>query len=208
MPLEDLIAYLKRLSPGPVPSDDRDTVTTLLARSWAEFSGSTNTSMASWKVTREDGPNDLEWNPPVLTFKVVRHGGTVLGSRRGEKQQWSVNVEKRTATPTTVGHVQLYERDRPFRTEEMAVIADKVCQAVQDDPNTASDFSKGVIEWEGNDRVTIFHGKLVPAAAYQQTTIGRRRRFRAILAQKMNAIGWKFAKVGRGLTFTRDHGSE
>jgi hypothetical protein len=45
---------------------------------WADLEGASDEAMEPWKLGRMENP---EWLPPVLTFVVERHGGTVLGSR-------------------------------------------------------------------------------------------------------------------------------
>jgi hypothetical protein len=81
--------------PGPITAHP-ETVIRLLTEAWGHLSGSTDTSMEAY--ARDGGPADLEWNPPILSFTIERHGGTVLGSTRAEKQRWSVDVVQRAAT--------------------------------------------------------------------------------------------------------------
>jgi hypothetical protein len=49
----------------------------------------------------------VAWNPPVLTFRIERHGGTVLGSTRAELQHWHVDLERKTASLVKTGRRQL-----------------------------------------------------------------------------------------------------
>src|SRR5713101_1397585 len=64
---------------------------------------------------------DLEWNPPVLSFVIERHGGTVKGSTRGKLQLWQVNLEKGIAQCNpNYSFRQLTPRDPALRVEPIA----------------------------------------------------------------------------------------
>ena len=67
----------------------------LLTFCWESFDGSSETSMAADKI---DGrARGFKWKSPILTFEIERHGGTVIGSTRADRQEWTIDVEKRTA---------------------------------------------------------------------------------------------------------------
>ena len=53
----------------------------LLSEVWDDLGGS-DCGMAGHKLIGR--MEHVEWNPPVLTFTIERHGGTVLGSTRAE----------------------------------------------------------------------------------------------------------------------------
>ena len=196
--------YLQSLPAGSLPDEQCTQLLTLLASCWDEFSGVSDTKMGWWKVVRDGGPRDLRWHPPILSFTIERHGSLVLGSTRAEKQRWSLDLENRTASADTVGHHQVHRPAQLFRSSEMAAMAEKICSEIQEGPSSTSDYTtRGIIAWDGPDRVRIKHGEVVPPAAFQQTTAGRRKRFRPILESKMQAIGWKLDQVGRTMTFRR-----
>ena len=196
--------YLERLPAGSIPREQYTELFALLASCWDEFRGVSDTKMGWWKVVRDGGPRDLMWHPPVLSFTIERHGSLVLGSTRAEKQQWSLNLENRTGSADTVGHRQVHQPAPPVRTSEMAAMAEKVCSEIQEGPGSNSDYtSRGIIAWVSPGQVDIKHGALVPPAAFQQTTSGRRKRFRSILESKMQVIGWKLDRVERTMTFRR-----
>ena len=101
--IKELTALLQDIPSGPLKSETRAQVLDMLSDCWAEFDGSADSKMESYKIERDGGAKDLGWEPPVLTFVIVRHGGTVLGSTRGEKQHWSVNLKiKRHVTAFVV----------------------------------------------------------------------------------------------------------
>jgi hypothetical protein len=128
----------------------------------------------------------------------------VLGSTRAEKQRWSLDLENCTASAAKVGHRQVHQPAGPFRSSEMAAMAEKICSEIQEGPSSTSDYTaREIIAWAGPDQVDIKHGELVPPAAFLRTTAGRRKRFRAILESKMQAIGWRLDRVSRTMTFRR-----
>ena len=73
--------------------------------------------MEAYKLGRME---DISWNPPVLSFTIERHGGTVMGSTRAELQNWNVNVETRSATCGVGGHRQLEPMQARLNVKPMA----------------------------------------------------------------------------------------
>ena len=61
-------------------------------------------AMEPYKLNRME---KAEWQPPILSFVVERHGGTALGSTRADLQHWTVNVETKEANCHIAGHRQL-----------------------------------------------------------------------------------------------------
>jgi hypothetical protein len=107
MTIKKLQTFLSDVPHGAIPASKWDHVLKLVEASWPEFSGSGDTKMAAWKIRRGEGPDDLTWDPPHLSFCIDRHGGTVLGSSRAEKQQWTLNLERLTADHTKSGYQQI-----------------------------------------------------------------------------------------------------
>jgi len=98
--LKRLIQYLKSIQAGPV-SDSTD-LAKLLIESWDEFEGSDAEGMRAYKLG--DGrTQNVSWNPPLLKFSIERHGGTVQGSSRAERHEWTIDIEARTAVPEKLG---------------------------------------------------------------------------------------------------------
>ena len=79
----------------------------LLADCWDEFEGSREEGMASYKLLNR--MKEVEWNPPLLTFIIERHGALVMGSTRAEKYEWALNMETKTADYAQVGHRQVHK---------------------------------------------------------------------------------------------------
>jgi hypothetical protein len=200
MTIDKLTALLKNTSIGLVSAETQAEVLKLLEGCFTEFAGSTESKMEHWKIVRE-GATDMTWNPPVLTFVIERHGATVLGSTRAEKQQWELNFEKKTADHCPVGYRQLYPTARRVNVK---LFAAQVYDAVRQGRDSNSDLIlKGILVWQNDDTILVQHGMLIPNVGYPRTISGRRKRFRAGLECLMATIGWELVSVGRWLTFKR-----
>lgn len=47
------------------------------------------------------------------------------------------------------------------------------------------------LRWSGDSRVTLLMGRVLPGVAVpQQTLVGRRRRLRKALTERLSALGW------------------
>jgi hypothetical protein len=89
--IERIRQHCAILPPGPVA--DLSILERLIAAVWDDLSGDDG-GMEAHKLSRMENPI---WNPPVLTFRIERHGGTVLGSSRAVVQEWTVDLERLTA---------------------------------------------------------------------------------------------------------------
>lgn len=199
--LEKLAAQLQDLSAGPVSGSAKMDITRLLSDCWNEFGGAADSRMAYWKIIRDEGPQRMMWSPPRLSFTIERHGGIVQGSTRAEKQEWVLDIEKKTARQEIIGFRQVYPRARVLNVN---AIADDVCKAVLGGPGVESPLaSQGVLFWTADSEIVLKHAKLIPNDGFQQTIAGRRKRFRTDLESKMDALGWELIATGRSLTFKR-----
>jgi hypothetical protein len=173
-----LLHHFATLPPGPVA--DIPTLERLLAAVWDELSGDDGGMEAYKLLNRMEKPN---WNPPVLNFRIERHGGTVLGSSRAEIQEWTVDLDKLTKTVETVGGRQV----RPTQPRlDVKPIAADLCSAIltgkQDDR----------LKWNGNSEVRVLIGRVLPdGSAVKETLAARRKRLRNELTRLLAAEGWK-----------------
>src|SRR4051794_23604425 len=102
-----MIDLMKRLAEMPAgPITETAEIERLLAGCWDDLRGDYG-GMEGYKLLgrMEDGV----WNPPVLTFVIERHAGTVNGSTRAELQHWAVNLDEGTSILTRSTHRQLDE---------------------------------------------------------------------------------------------------
>src|SRR5262249_6573675 len=140
--MDELASYLKNLDPGPVEVATH--LERLLAQLWDDLGSDDDGGMVGRKLVGR--MEHVEWHPPVLTFTIERHGGTVLGSTRAELQQWYVDIDHRKATCERIGQRQLH---RMARRVDVAPIADEIARLITD----------GVIDhrirWLGDGRVRV-----------------------------------------------------
>jgi hypothetical protein len=200
MTIKKIASVLSNVSAGTVPASICGELFKLVVASWHELSGSGEASMGPQKILRGEGPEEVTWSPPYLSFVIDRHGGTVLGSTRAERQRWVLNLEMGTADHSLIGFRQL----RPVAPKmDVKGLAYAVCKAIEEGPSSASRLvSDGIVVWTNDDALTVYHGKIV-SGSYQRTVSGRRKRFIADLKSKMEVIGWTLASVGRGLSFKK-----
>jgi hypothetical protein len=161
--------------------DDRgvERVEESLAEAWPLLDGHGQTSMASWKIGRIESP---KWQPPVLTFTIERHGGTVLGSSRAEIQTWTVDLDARTVECQTTGHRQLRPMNARLDVRPLAAEIAEVVVAGETDPR---------IRWADGAASPIL-GRIIPdeLGVPKQTIVGRRRRLKGALADELSRRGW------------------
>lgn len=86
--MEALQELLAALPPGPIPEDIK--LDKALAACWDGFRGSDDGGMKDDKLLGR--MENVQWQPPILTFTIERHGGTVNGSTRAELQHWEIKA--------------------------------------------------------------------------------------------------------------------
>jgi len=177
--MEQLIGYLKSIPKGPI--SDASELETLLKECWYEFEGADDTKMWPSKLTGR--MEDITWDPPILTFKIERHGGTVMGSTRADLHLWKVNIEKGTADFSVSGYRQIYPRQPNLN---VTPIAEEIVGLIV---NRSQD---GRLKWNKDGSVTVLMGKILPeGSAVTETLIKRRKRLRTKIEQLLeNHTGW------------------
>ena len=167
MTIKNLKSFLTNVTPGPI--SDTSKLQTLLIDCWNEFSGSTEGGMKAYKLSgRIEQPT---WKSPLLSFKIERHGGTVMGSSRAEIQRWTINIALKTTTVTEAGYRQLYPQQAPWTKAHAAKAAQEVSELI----NQQSEDE--LVTWLKNGGVRVMIGTIVPDDAAAQTVTGRRKRF-------------------------------
>jgi hypothetical protein len=172
-----------RLGQTADPARDRGWVG-LLAAAWPELDGSEQEAMAPHKLERLEDP---VWKPPVLTFTVERHGGTVLGSSRADLQRWRVDLDARRADCQTRGFRQLRARGPAIALEPIAAELAAAVANREDDPR---------LQWSADRSVVrVLSSKALPAAP-KQTTEGRLKRLRPMVEEALAGVGWRRRSQG------------
>jgi hypothetical protein len=196
--LGELIAVLHDVQAGPVPQDLSASVLRRLKEAWPGLKGSSDTSMHSDKLYRAE---ELRWEPPVLSFRIERHGATVLGSTRAEVQHWRVDLQYSVASCGTESFRQIEQRARGL---DVKPIVKHVLEVVAEgSASTAELVQNGTILWQSDSVVVVRHGALVPGSGFARTVAGRRKRFRQALAERMALLGWRLARVRTSMVFER-----
>jgi hypothetical protein len=171
-----LRAHLGTVPPGPisVPGD----LTRLLAVCWHEFNGD-DAGMTGDKLLGR--MEEVVWEPPILSFTVERHGGTVQGSSRASLQQWRLDLDKKTACCEERRFRQVRARHPRL---DVGALAEEVASLIlrhQED---------GRLRWYEDGRVRVLVGKVLPkGTAVAQTLAGRRKRFRQALRDRLAVEG-------------------
>jgi hypothetical protein len=193
--IQKLERLLSDLPAGTVPKKYFEELFAIVVECWCEFSGSAETKMERWKVSRKM-PEDVTWEPPLLSFVIERHGAAKFGSKRAERQEWTLDLQGRIASSSKIGFRQL----RPNAPRlDVKGLADEVCATVAIGLNTTSRLvADGVVAWKCPDELMLFHGEII-GGDNKQTISNRRKRFIAELEPKLAEIGWRVAAKGRGL---------
>lgn len=174
-PLDRLRSRLANLKPGPIDVDSQ--LASDLASSWDALIGSDQESMTADKVGRLE---NLKWNPPLLSFDIERHGSTVRGSSRAEVHTWTVDVMAATADVTTGGFRQIKPRAAPWDANNGVEVVLEAVREHRDEP---------YLKWKGDD-FRVLTGNIIPPGP-KQTTAGRSKRFRTLLADRLTTNGWQ-----------------
>ena len=186
-PFSQLRGFLDTQGPGPI--GDIEGLIVRLMSVWPDLEGSSWEAMEPRKLGRMEKP---EWRPPLLTFVVERHGGTVNGSTRADLQTWTVNLDSATAIPATSRYRQL--RPRAARLDVEPLVAEAVRLVV-------GNIEDKRLKWSpDHETVRITVAQFIPAVGPAQTVEGRRKRFGAKLQSAMAEAGWTKTTAG---TFVR-----
>ncbi len=176
--LSALRAHLAVIPPGQITN--RGELVSLLADCWDTLEGSNKQGMTADKLYGR--VEDLHWEPPVLSFRIERHGGTVHGSVYAEMQGWSVNIEEGSAVCGLSGRRVVGKKQPPMKVEPLAKELTELISVGEDDPR---------LKWYGTSRVRILIGIVIPQdSAVKQTIAGRRKRLARALEESLRGRGW------------------
>ena len=180
-PWDQLRHHCAALPPGPVA--DVPTLERLLAAAWDALP-SDDDSMAGYKLLNR--MEAVTWKWPILTFRIDRHGATVLGSSRARLDEWTVDLERLTTKVETVGRLQVRPQQPRFDVKPVAAELFKAITAGQPDHR---------LKWDGESRVRVLIGKVIPErSAVKDTLAGRRRRLREALTRLLLPARWRMLK--------------
>lgn len=180
--MEKLLDYLNSQRPGDLLSVSE--LAPLLAACWHQIEGGNAGGMEPYKL--HGRMESVRWGPPLLTFTIERHGGTVLGSSRAELQVWQINLNTRSATCESRGYRQLKPAKKKL---DVKAIAEDVAELI----DSGREDSRLQRNPDGTVRVLI--GNIFPeGSAVKQTVADRRKRFRTHLCHLLVARGWQVVR--------------
>ncbi|HVX13053.1 MAG TPA: hypothetical protein VHC22_17855 [Pirellulales bacterium] len=158
----ELTDYLSTVS-GPMEGSQIDN---MLSACWDKLDGANEGGMQGHKLIGR--MENVEWQPPFLSFTIERHGGTVLGSTRADLQHWQIDIERKTASLVRSGRRQL--RPMAARTDIKAVATEIVRNVL-----AKIDDERVKVLPDGN--VKVMGAVVFPAGSgYKQTIQGRRKK--------------------------------
>lgn len=180
--------------------ETRLTLVEMLKDSWGHLDGSDAEGMRVQKIDRIE---ELHWDPPLLRFAIERHGGTAMGSTRGELQEWTVNVKEGTASCMESGFRQLEPMAKALK---VAPVVKELVQLIEE----GSDDQR--LKWSADgQRVTVSLRKAIDTAEvqqgaiseYKQTTQGRSKRLGRALRAELERRGWRLLSGHRPNTYEK-----
>lgn len=173
--------HLASVPPGLIK--DHDAVESLLVDCWADLDGSDYESMDSSKL--QGRMESVEWNPPILSFEIERHGETVVGSTRASLHEWRVDVERETTEASTSRYRQLYPQSPRWKHEPaVKTVLELIVNRVDDHR----------LKWNSDKtRVRIRIAEIVPSG-HPDTTTSRRKRFAKAVRERLGATGWRLVE--------------
>lgn len=178
-----LVRLMANIPSGKIESnsDISSEIERTLYEVWSSLDGVGEGGMAPYKLLGR--MESIVWAPPFLSFKIERHGGTVMGSVYGELQNWVVNVDGCTVRLDGVGKRLLGKRQPPLDVKPLvAEIVALIADGCEDDR----------LKWKNkNQRVQVQIGKIIPDNVIMQTLIGRRKRFSTRLQEALAQLGWQ-----------------
>ena len=179
--MEKLLRYLKSMPVGTI--SDTGELESLLISCWDQFKGDDG-GMSGYKL--HGRMEEVDWNPPILTFVIERHGITNLGSTKADLQHWKLNINTREAILEYTSYRQVQPRQAKLDVKSLAEEISRLIIDHREDER---------IKWYKDGSVLIHIGKILPKeSAVQQTLVGRRKRFREHINKLLTSAGWQ--KVG------------
>ncbi len=177
---DDLMAFLRRLPTGQVPNDRLSALKDLVESWWDDFDGADYGGMEPYKLRNRI--EKAEWNPPVLTFTIARHGAMAFGSSRATLQHWSLNLDDMTADCEETGYRQLKKPNPPLKIEPIAA---EIIGAILGHKEHTH------LDWLKNGGVRVRTTELLGGQAIPKQTMDKRRKnLREGLSSLLEPHGW------------------
>jgi hypothetical protein len=174
-PMRTLRVLLRRNGPGPI--FDVEAARNALSDAWDECAGGDRTKLGAYSVA---SAQKLEWNPPLLTFLVDRHGGAAFGPSGAERQSWTIDLDAQTAEVVTTVYWQLRPGTPAFG---VGAAARGIAVAV------AAGAARPGLVWSSPESVRVILSAFMPPGPMRTTDVWRKR-LRIALDAEMDGLGW------------------
>lgn len=207
-PVDDLVRWLTELPAGEIAVDRTVALEDHLVRAWAHIPGGDQGGMQPQKLRGRI--EDPRWDPPILTFRIERHGAMDRGSTRAELQHWTVDVDRRVADLSQGSYRQRVPRAPRL---DIRPIAEDVAHAI-----LCLDQADSRLHWLAGDRVRVDGREALrqaqsnapgepSAPSPERTEDGRRRRLFRELERILGDQGWERDRRTRGFVVYRTPGT-
>ena len=177
---KQLEPILVGLNTGLLNDIDTSRVVEFLAEHWDQLDKYVEGGMRGVKAVGRT--EQMEWQPPVLSFKIERHGGIALGSSRAELQHWQLD----TADCVATFHGDSYRQKRPKnRMPDVESIAREITPLIlerrEDDR----------LHWTRDGKVEILSARILGGQFVPKATLeGWRKRLRKAVLRLIEPHGW------------------
>ena len=177
---KQLETILVGLDTGLLNDIDTSRVEGFLAEHWDQLVKDVDGGMQGFKVV--DRTEKMEWQPPVLSFKIERHGRTVLGSSRAELQHWQLDATDCVAMFNGDSYRQKRPKNPRLDIESIArEIAPLILERSEDDR----------LQWISSNKVKILSASILGGQSVPKETLeGRRERLRKAVLRLIEPQGW------------------
>ena len=177
---KQLETILVGLNTGLLNDIDTSRVEGFLAEHWDQLVKDVDGGMQVFKVV--DRTEKMEWQPPVLSFKIERHGRTVLGSSRAELQHWQLDTAACVATFNGDSYRQKRPKNPILDIESIArEIAPLILERREDDR----------LQWTRNGKVKILWARILGRQSVPKETLeGWRKRLRKAVLRLIEPQDW------------------
>ncbi len=168
------------INTGLLNDIDTSRVQGFLAEHWDQLDKYVEGGMRGVKVVGRT--EQMEWQPPVLSFKIERHGGIALGSSRAELQHWRLDTANCVATFNGDSYRQKRPKNRMPDVESIArEITPLILERREDDR----------LKWPGDGKVKILSDRILGGQyAPKETLEGWRKRLRKAVLRLIEPQGW------------------
>ncbi len=182
--MQELRNYLASLPTGPIAAPSH--LKRLLASCWNDFEGSHQENMKADKLGNRQ-MEEVEWEPPILSFTIERYRVTLLGSAQTERHRWEVNVGTKEAICYNPGFRRIQPRQPP---RNVAPIVKEVVRLIRSHQETEW------LKWNKDGSVRVVIGKVFPVFPnLNKHLIWQRERFRTKVEESLTTAGWMKIKT-------------